>query len=105
MRLKQLLIRLSRDDAGFLSSVDFMLFIAIVTIGSIVALATVRDQVLQQFGDISVAMENLEQTYTVDITFRNGSTKTFGFTDNASPTDVADQPPGGIEIAVPPVNE
>ena len=105
MRFKQLLIRLFRDDAGFLSSVDFMLFVAIVSIGSIIGLATVRDQVVQQFGDIGVAMENLEQTYTVNITFRNGQTKAFGFTDNASPTDVADQPPGGIEIAVPPVNE
>ena len=105
MRLKRFLIRLLHDDAGIITSVDFMLFVAIVSIGSIVGLATIRDQVVQQFGDIGVAMENLEQTYTVDITFRNGSTKTFGFTDNASPTDLPDEPPGGIEIAVPAANE
>lgn len=105
MRLKRFLIRLLHDDAGIITSVDFMLFVAIVTIGSIVGLATVRDAVVQQFGDIGVGMENLEQTYTVDITFRNGSTKSFGFTDNASPTDTAGQPPGGIEIAVPADNE
>jgi Flp pilus assembly pilin Flp len=105
IRLKQLAFRLSRDEIGILSSVDFVLFVAIVSIGSVVGLATVRDQVVQQFGDIAVAMENLEQTYTVNITYSNGSTEQFGFTDGASPVDNADQAPGGIEIAVPADNE
>ena len=88
-----------------MSSVDFMIFVVIVVIGSIVGFATYRDHVVQQFGDIAVAMENVDQTYTVSITYSKGSTKNFGFVDGTSPTDVAGDPPGGIEIAVPPVNE
>lgn len=100
-----LLRRLVRDEAGLLSSVDFILFVTIVSIGSIVGLSTMRNNFVQEFGDIGVAIENLEQTYTVDITFRNGTTKSFGYVDNASPTDVAGQPPGGIELNVPPDDE
>ena len=98
MSLKKSTIRLLRDDTGVLSSIDYILFVTIMTIGAVVGLATVRDAVMQQFGDISVAVENLDQSYTVDITFRNGSTQRFGWADGTSPTDVAGDPPGGIEI-------
>jgi hypothetical protein len=98
MASKNPAIRLLRDDSGVLSSIDYILFVTILTIGSAVGLATVRDAVMQQLGDISVAVENLDQSYTVDITFRNGSTQRFGFEDGTSPTDVAGEPPGGIEI-------
>lgn len=106
MPLKKLAIRLFRDQAGVLSSIDYILFVTIVTISAVVGLATVRDGVVQQFGDISVAMENLEQSYTVDITFKNGSTHQFGWEDTvAPPTDNFGQAPGGIEIVVPPSDD
>ncbi|MDA0586712.1 MAG: hypothetical protein O3C17_01755, partial [Planctomycetota bacterium] len=79
MPLKNSAVRLFRDDAGVLSSIDYILFVTILTIGSVVGLATVRDGVMQEFGDIGVAIETLEQSYTVDITFRNGSTQRFGW--------------------------
>lgn len=84
-----------------MSSIDYILFVTIMTISVVVGLATVRDGVMQQFGDISVAVENLEQSYTVDITFRNGSTHRFGWEDSAGPTDLADEPPGTIELVNP----
>lgn len=102
MPLKNSAVRLFRDDAGVLSSIDYILFVTILTIGSVVGLATVRDGVMQEFGDIGVAIETLEQSYTVDITFRNGSTQRFGWDDPVDPpTDLADEPPGGIELVAP----
>lgn len=101
MPLKKLANCFIRDETGVMSSIEYILFVTIMAIGIVVGLATVRDAVMQQFGDISVAVENLEQTYTVDITFRNGSTQRFGWEDDAAPTDVAGQPPGTIELVAP----
>ncbi|MDA1248065.1 MAG: hypothetical protein O2820_02470, partial [Planctomycetota bacterium] len=40
MPLKNSAVRLFRDDAGVLSSIDYILFVTILTIGSVVGLAT-----------------------------------------------------------------
>ena len=90
-----------RSDDGVLSGVDYLITVSIVTIGSIIGLATVRDAVLQELGDVGVALENVSQTYTVNITFAGGATNTFGFTDGTPPTDLLGSAPGGISISEP----
>jgi hypothetical protein len=104
MRFKQIIRRIvdfGRAEDGVLSGADYIITVSIITIGSIIGLATVRDAVLQEFGDIGVALENVSQTYTVNITFAGGATNTFGFTDGAAPTDTDGNAPGDISLSVP----
>lgn len=89
-----------RDQAGVLSVADYMLLVMIVTIGSIVGISTVRDSVAQEFGDVAVALETLQQTYTVSMTFADGSTRTYGYIDDTPLTDPAGQAPAGIDLSI-----
>lgn len=96
--------RLWRDECGALSVNDYILMVAIVGVGSVAGLATVRDAAVQDLGDVAIGLESLDQSYTVTMTFATidgGTTvKTFGYTD-PPPADLEDLPgeaPHGIEI-------
>lgn len=56
--------RLKNDDAGFITSTDLILVSTIVVIGMIVGLTTLRDQVVQELGDLAVAIGHLDQSYS-----------------------------------------
>ncbi len=94
-----------RDEAGFLSATDYILATTILAFGAIVGLVTLRDAVIQEFGDVAVALEFLPQTYSVTISLKNGSMKSFGYTDTNSLTDPAGQAPAGINLSLPPNQE
>jgi len=55
--------RFWRDRAGFVATTDLILISAIVVIGMIVGLVTFRNQVVQEFGDLSTAVGRLNQSY------------------------------------------
>jgi len=93
--------QLRRQDHGFLSAVDYILLTTIVMLSSIVGLATVRDAVIQQLGDASVGLESLQQTYTVNMTFADGSVKKYGYVDDTPLTDPSGSAPAGISLTIP----
>jgi len=97
--------RLWQDEVGFLSATDYILATMILTFGAIVGLVTLRDSVIQEFGDVAVALEFLPQTYSVTIALKNGSTKSFGYTDTNTLTDPVGQAPAGINLSLPPNQE
>lgn len=91
-----------KEDSGILSSVDYILLTTIVVISSVVGLATIRDRVTQEFGDLSLALENLQQNYTVSMTFTTitgGTTvQRFGYTeDNAGYLQANDPSTVGVD--------
>jgi len=107
--------KLWSDDAGFVVSADLILISTILVIGVLVGLVTLRDQVVQELGDMATAVGNLNQSYSfagATITF-GGSTFTvagssfedmtdFGETgtnegDNTDPPGAA---PMGIDLSV-----
>jgi Flp pilus assembly pilin Flp len=69
-----------RDECGATSVVDFLLMGALVGLGCLVGLATIRDHIVMQFNDVALALESLNQSYSVTI---NGTTHQFS--DSSAP--------------------
>lgn len=62
-----LLRRLWRDSRGESSFLGLILIAAIAAIGIIVGLAVVRDALVQEFGDVAVALDRLDQSYDISV--------------------------------------
>ena len=59
--------RFWRDDQAGASVVSLFLITAIVAIGGLVGLVAVRDNIVQQFGDVAVGLDNLSQSFSYEI--------------------------------------
>lgn len=62
--MKNLVSRLWRDEAGFVVSAELVLVATITVLGMIVGLASVRDQVVQELGDVAAAIASANQSYS-----------------------------------------
>lgn len=62
----KLIKTLWHDEAGVMSSAELILMSTLLIIGSIVGLTTLRDQVVQEFGDLGLAVGMLNQSYSYD---------------------------------------
>ena len=65
MNLKQALQKLWECERGFVVSNELVFMSAILVVGLIVGLATVRDQVVQEFGDTSIGIGALNQSFSL----------------------------------------
>jgi hypothetical protein len=75
-------MQLWRDDLGFVVSSELILIATILVIGMIVGLATVRDQVVQELGDVGLAIGQINQSYSWSaITGHSSSVAGSAFTD------------------------
>ena len=100
-KLANLCRDLWRDECGALAGADYILALTILVIGGITGLVTVRDAAVQNLGDIAVALESLDQSYTVTIEQSNGFMLSFGYVDPplaAELRDLIGQAPHGIEL-------
>ena len=59
--------RLWFDERGMASIGGMILVTALVAIGGIVGLVAIRDHVTQQMGDMAVALDNLDQSFSYSI--------------------------------------
>ncbi len=113
-----LLKRLWRDQRGFVATTDMILIVTIVVLGTIVGLATLRNSVVQEFGDLATAVGRLDQTYfyfgnlkgTVPFQANQFGARVWGsgYTDWPDFGDVPDpvnQPPAGISVTEAPIKE
>jgi hypothetical protein len=90
--------------------IDYILLATIVGIGCVVGLVVIRDAVIQELGDVGIGLENIQQNYTVSMTFATVSggttTQSFGYTTDNDPTE---QPSGqstaGIDLSIAPSDE
>lgn len=76
------------DQSGETSILSLVLICTIIAIGATVGLTTFRDQLVQELGDLSVAIESLNQSFTA------GPYGTF--TDTVPPAPTAGSPPDSI---------
>ncbi len=53
-----------RDQRGDTSVISLVLICTIIAIGATVGLTTYRNQVVQELGDLAVAIRSLNQSYT-----------------------------------------
>jgi hypothetical protein len=100
------------DEAGVLNSAELILISTLLIIGTIVGLATFRDQVVQEFGDLGLAVGKLNQSYSYDdvevsITIDNvlyeftaAGSSYADLADFCEEDPVAGQPPACISVTV-----
>jgi hypothetical protein len=87
----KVLTQLWREDLGFIISAELVLIATILVIGMIVGLVSLRDQVVQELGDVGAAFSQLVQSYSFSgITGHTSSTAGSAFEDF---TDLCDDPP------------
>jgi hypothetical protein len=85
--------RLWFDEGGEASAMSLILIATIIGLGAIVGVATYRDQLVQEFGDLGVSLERLDQSF---------SAPHYGtFVDTVTATDTAGQPPDDINFVDP----
>ncbi len=94
----KLLGRLRRNQRGTTSVAALILMYAIIIFGSIVGLVTLRDQIVQEFGDLAAALDHLDQSWSIP-----GKA---GYKDHRSlPDSLPGQEPAGLNVQVPPLAE
>ncbi len=76
------------DQGGETSTLSLILICTIIAIGATVGLTAFRDQVVQELGDLSVAIESLDQS------FNAGSCGSFA--DTVPPAPIPGAPPDSI---------
>ena len=83
--------RLWADEAGFVVSSELILIATVLVIGMLVGLATVREQVVQELGDVADAFSEINQSYSFSaITGHHSSTAGSYFEDTGDDCDDAD---------------
>ena len=98
-----------RDEHGNMEAVGYIFMAAIVAMGVLTGLSTFRNEVIQGLGDLSDAMQTVNQSYTVSMTFAQiggGTTvKAYGFTDTVPAAPIAGNPPACMNLNLPPTVE
>ena len=102
--------RFSADEHGFVVSSELVLIGTILVLGVVVGLATVRDQVVQELGDLALAISNINQSYSFSgVTGHTSSVAGSIFDDQLdfcdSNTDVAATEPACISVQITASNE
>ncbi len=93
--------KLLKDETGIVDVSSYLLMATIIAIGMIAGLTTLRNSVVQQFGDVALGLEHLDQTYTISATIGT-QIKQFGYQDiPAPPDDPAGQAPEDINLQLP----
>jgi len=98
---RQLIADLYQDESGFVEAVNYLLILTLLAIGAIAGITAVRDSITTELGDLSLALECLDQTYTVNATIGT-VVKQFGFQDFQTDVPAACT---NIEFNQPPQNE
>ena len=80
--MKKCLLRLWRDEAGYVVSTEAVLVSAIVLMGLITGLTTFRNAIVEELADAAAALGTVNQTYSYGaITSHNSSVAGSSFTD------------------------
>jgi hypothetical protein len=58
--------QLWKDESGFIVSADLVLVSCILVLGMMVGLVSIRDQIVQELGDVGAAFAVLNQSYEWD---------------------------------------
>ena len=101
-------LRLWRDESGAVTYTSVILLYTLLALGAIVGLVSLRNQIVQEFGDLAIALDQLDQSYSVDYA---SDCPDYSFEDQPdlgpytfTPPDEGDpvgQPPAGISITAP----
>ena len=110
----KVLHRLWADEAGFVVSTELVLVATILVIGLILGLTSLRNQVVQELGDLAQAIANINQSYEYSGTQKADVAETAGsifhdapdFCEAQDGIDIGGEPPlAGWSVTVAPSPE
>ena len=109
----QVLRKLWADEGGFIVSAELVLVATMLVIGMIVGLTILRNQVVQELGDLAMAIGMISQGYWYPGVQKDNGTL-FAVTDGSNYEDALDacqnptgsqdlpgEPPAGISVTSP----
>lgn len=80
--------QLWRDEAAFVISAELVLIATILVIGMIVGMSTIREQVVQELGDIALHLGQMNQSYSFSgVTGHHASTSGTASIDQSDDCD------------------
>jgi len=83
------------DQEGSVSPFATVLMVTILVIGIIPGISTLRDHIVQNYGDVAVALESLDQSYSYTV---NGVTSEY--IDPGKPEDKDEEAPAGLDLTI-----
>lgn len=90
------------DEVGSIYTMEVVFTTLLLVLGAIAGLTSYRDAISQELGDSSVALENIDQTYSYDLRDGGGAViATSMYTDSTTLVDPAGAPPAGLSITTP----
>ena len=112
--MKGMFRKLWNDERGFIISAELVLVATILVIGMIVGLTILRNQVVQELGDLGAAIGMLSQGYWYPGVEKDDGTSVFAVTDGSNYEDALDacqtatgsadsdgEPPAGMSVTTP----
>lgn len=87
------------DDSGVIDVSAYLFFVTLVCLGTLCGWVTIRDQVTQELGDLSVAFQNIDQTFSLNYTLGT-LVVSASFIDNDAGDGVAGAAPAGLDLTV-----
>lgn len=84
------------DERGSVSPFATVLMVTILVMGIIPGVATLRDHIVQKFGDMAVSLESLDQSYSYTV---NGTVSRY--VDSNTLEDVDGEAPAGLDLTIP----
>ena len=88
------------DEGGNVSAFTTVLIMTILILGMIPGIVTLRDHIVQHFGDAAVALDSLDQSYSYSI---NGVTSQY--IDSSSLSDGDGDAPADLDLTIPATSE
>jgi Flp pilus assembly pilin Flp len=85
-----------RDERGTIELSSWFFLVVMVALGMIVGMSTLRNEITQQFGDVSQALETLDQSYSYSV---NNVTSTYKDTNNLGDPTLFN-PPAGMDLEI-----
>ncbi|QDV50361.1 hypothetical protein [Gimesia fumaroli] len=83
------------DEGGSISPFATVLMMTILLVGIIPGIATLRDHIVQKFGDMAVALESIDQSYSFEV---DGVTSEY--VDTNSLTDPVGDAPACLDLSI-----
>ncbi|TWT39607.1 hypothetical protein Enr8_13070 [Blastopirellula retiformator] len=95
-----------RDQRGVVSAYALILVAVVLILGAVVGLTSLRDHIVQEFGDLGVAIDSLDQSFGYEITVTPPVgppqvvvSALYVDQDELGWSDPADQPPANLSFA------
>ena len=93
---------LSIDDRGAVSAMSMILLTVLLALGAIVGLTVVRDHIAQEFGDMAVGLDNLDQSFSYEVIVDGVVSVSASYTDNPATLSDPTNQPSCLVFTLPP---